>query len=293
VITLLTESDIDKLGLSLGQTKLFQRAVANYKVSVGSPVDGVTVGLAQLGIHGPKVDSNIQTGPQGVMSQGSFGGASGVAGSSGVPVPQVHPIFMPEIYLGLNTQGEETDFLDIPKFAAQIINPKDREEQTVCTTDGGELVFKTKGGPKKLALESVSPTLWLGANAKIMYSLLAKEELQVCEIPQYLAYTVQISHYAQTKDWISVLKYDNEYRRLQATYKFPWGSNIQHLSNFTLVEKPKGWPKTAQNQNGQFKGQKKGTDVCMLFNTGKCRFNPCKFKHCCSKCGFKDRKSVV
>jgi hypothetical protein len=45
-----------------------------------------------------------------------------------------------------------------------------------------------------------------------MYAMLQKDELGVKEIPQYLAYTVQISKYSQSKDWTSVVKYDNEYR---------------------------------------------------------------------------------
>jgi hypothetical protein len=270
VLGLLTAEDIIQLGLTLGQTRLLTKAIDTYSASI-NPVDSVTAGLSQLGIGG-KHGNAQQPATTNAL------GATAVVSSDGL-----HPIFRPEIFLGLNDTGEQIEYLDIPKYASNIVSSNDNQEQTVCSTDGGDLVFKAKSSTKKVTLESVTPSQWMGANSRILYALLAKGDLNVTDIAQYLSYTVQVSQYAQCKDWQSVLKYDNEYRRLQAIYKFAWGSNIQHLSNIALVDKGKiGFKQQGNNKNQS--QQKSPAEVCRLYNMGRCRFSPCKFRHVCNRC---------
>ena len=47
----------------------------------------------------------------------------------------------------------------------------------------------------------------------------------------YLAYTMELSNHYK---WVSVLKYDDEFRLLQATYNYPWSFDSNHLHSIIL-----------------------------------------------------------
>lgn len=70
-----------------------------------------------------------------------------------------------------------------------------------------------------------------------MYKLLKDGALDMASIPDYLGYTVKISQLADIYEWVTVLLYDREYRRQQATLRHPWGTENAHLHTVYLQRK--------------------------------------------------------
>lgn len=103
-------------------------------------------------------------------------------------------------------------------------------------------------GQQRPRLESVSLSQWVVANTRIFHSLLFSCKLPTSrDVRDYLAYTVKIMELAGKYEWTSVLKFDDEFCQLQATYSFPWSHGSTHLHQITLV--PKAKPK--QNTSTQ------------------------------------------
>ena len=59
------------------------------------------------------------------------------------------------------------------------------------------------------------------------------------DIQNYLAYTVKVMELSHRFQWPSVLKYDDEFRLLQATYGYPWSFDCNHLHTVILEPIPK------------------------------------------------------
>ena len=73
------------------------------------------------------------------------------------------------------------------------------------------------------------------ANTRIFYTLLSEGKLSAqSAIQDYLAYTVKIMELIARYDWKSILMYDNEFRKLQAIYKFSWSFDSTHLHTVLL-----------------------------------------------------------
>ncbi len=142
------------------------------------------------------------------------------------------------------------------------------------------------GYQKKLA--KVTPNEWNCANVVIMDKLMKKGTLGNKGTREYLNYTFIINELASRYSWEIVVKYDDEYRQIQAIYGFPWGEPVDHLSKVFLREKepppnPPAAPKGATARGSS------ATQSCSLYNSeGKeCHFTPCKFSHVCAICGKK------
>ena len=113
-------------------------------------------------------------------------------------------------------------------------NPYD--EQEIASSNLTSVLVRTlKGKPK---LESIAISTWIAANAKIMDRLIASDRLKtINDISNYLSYTVKIGELIETFTWVSVLQYDNEYRKLQFEYGFRWGSDSQQLHSRFLKQR--------------------------------------------------------
>ena len=57
---------------------------------------------------------------------------------------------------------------------------------------------------------------------------------------RYWGYTCKILEYNARFEWQSVLEFDHEYRKNQARFNFPWGTEIPHLSSVQLKDKRGG-----------------------------------------------------
>lgn len=169
--------------------------------------------------------------------------------------------------LGL-TGENETQYLDISQFTDNSV------------IGAAPLI----AGTDEPSLEKISPTIWIGANSKIMARLLNEGCLNNDQIYAYLAHSLKISQLAQSYTWQSVLKYDRAFRIYQAASNSSWGEDLQHLGTANLEKKTAG-PNKHTGQNRTEPGHKaEETRSCTLYNLGRCFFNPCKFIHKCERC---------
>ena len=77
-------------------------------------------------------------------------------------------------------------------------------------------------------------------NTRIFHKLLANRILNSHkDIQHNLAYTAKMMELANRFHWVSVLKYDDEFCLLQATYYYPWNFESNHLHTGLLQHIPK------------------------------------------------------
>ena len=115
-----------------------------------------------------------------------------------------------------------------------------------------------------------------------------KHPHKATELIQYnhIIYTASI-----TFPWVSVYKYDKDFRLHVAKYPTrSWSIILQTSWNLRLVAKNSHGsenPGTGQgNSNLMTKGNRPKKDVCYHYNSGRCSFGlSCKFYHRCAVCG--------
>ena len=74
-------------------------------------------------------------------------------------------------------------------------------------------------GQQKPKLESVTMFQWVVVNTTIFHTLLFSSKLPTSwDAKDYLACTVKVMELAGKYEWTSILKYDDEFHQLQATY---------------------------------------------------------------------------
>ena len=166
------------------------------------------------------------------------------------------------------------------------------EAKVAGGVEGQPELFMRTGYQKKLS--KVSPNEWNCANVMIMDKLIRKGALGDRGVREYLNYTFIINELASRYSWESVLKYDDEYRQLQATRCFPWGEQVDHFSKVFLREKepprqpPPSDPKGGTaSKSGKSATQSRGIQSCGLYNSEEkeCYYKYCKFAHVCAICG--------
>ena len=136
-----------------------------------------------------------------------------------------------------------------------------------------------------------------------MYKLIQDNKLEnIQDILDYQSYTIRVHQLCQRFTLQSVFIYDREYRRLQSSLCFRWGTDVgHHLQAVSLLPKVGTTQGQGAPQRGSaFHGNKlprqgpkgpvtaQGQVICIKFNqhTG-CSFTACRFKHVCSvpNCG--------
>ena len=129
------------------------------------------------------------------------------------------------------------------------------------------------------------------SNTRIFYNLLASRKLQSLEdIQHYLGYMIKITELANKFQWVSILKYDDQFRILQATYNYPWCFDSNHLHTVLLEPIPKS-PLTNRplkgpsDHNSNFASTtNEGCTICRNFNSSKgCSFPSCVYEHACNR----------
>ena len=200
----------------------------------------------------------------------------------------------PQIHLSSAAGKSAPNHLDICDFVQTCV-----EEEVLLGGQGDQQII-VKSGPKKPRLENLSLSQWSVANLAILYRLIGENKLQGTNLLDYLSYTTKIYQLVQRYSLISVLLYDREYRKLQASLNFRWGTDVQHLSNIHLQVRERPAAQNSQQKktfpfkpvrNGQVKTD---TPVCRNFNSQKgCSFLDCKFKHICIIPGCKQAHSAL
>ncbi len=147
-------------------------------------------------------------------------------------------------------------------------------------------------GQQRPRLSNVSWQQWVIANTRIFHALLFSSKVPTLQdIRDYLAYTVKVMELAGKYEWVSVLKFDDEYRQLQATYSLPWSYDSPHLHELILVPRAKPRASAApQPSSGNpatpafatYSGD--GRIICRSFNQRNgCHPPSCSFAHVCNR----------
>ncbi|MEW8547234.1 MAG: hypothetical protein AB2693_27300 [Candidatus Thiodiazotropha sp.] len=199
----------------------------------------------------------------------------------------------PQIHLSAAAGKSTSNYLDICDFAQTGV-----EEEVVLGNQGDQQII-VKSGPKKPRLENLTLCQWSVANLAILYKLVGENKLQGPSLMDYLSYTTKVYQLVQRYSLVSVMLYDREYRKLQASLSFRWGTDVQHLSNIHLQARDKPVAQGSQQKKvpALFKVNKNGptkTEICRNFNSQKgCSFADCKFKHICIIPGCKQGHSAL
>jgi hypothetical protein len=291
-LSLITEVDVVGIGLTLGQRKVLISAIQEFKVSnKSSRVDRPQATAIHPDGDG-QASRNVETTLDQLITSMTSDTPAATSSTAGI----VHnlrisqndhqnanttPLYQgqradldPLVYLA----NQNPDYLDIVDFVPQTsVTSNNSLEQTVSSRDGVNLVLKT--GPRKPKLHEVDQAMYMAASSRILAHMLNSGKLGSTQTAHYLAYMVKIGMLAQRYQWHSVLVYDREYRKMQATYKFPWGSDTQHLAQVYLLEKSTkpAVPVRVHNYPKQ--------ESCRLYNHATCTYgNNCKFAHNCLIC---------
>lgn len=204
----------------------------------------------------------------------------------------------PHIHISAAAGGKSVSHLDICDFVQSNI-----AEEVVLGGQGEQQII-VKAGPKKPRLENLTLCQWSVANLAILYKLCNDQQLVGPALMDYLSYTTKIYQLVQRYSLVSVLLYDREYRKLQASMKFRWGTEVQHLTNVHLQprDRPvaqgsqpskKGQSQLGQKQTKLEKG-KADNVVCKNYNSQKgCSYQQCKFKHSCILPGCYQKHSAI
>jgi len=120
--------------------------------------------------------------------------------------------------------------LRIVDFIDKLVPTTD--ERTISEVGLTKLLFY---GPKKPKLDSVSLAQWVISNTRIFHTVVQLGKLPPsADVQHYLAYTVKIMKLSSRFTWASVLRYDDEFRHLQAIYNYPWSYDSPHLHTVIL-----------------------------------------------------------
>ncbi|MES9970253.1 MAG: hypothetical protein ABW092_09480, partial [Candidatus Thiodiazotropha sp.] len=197
----------------------------------------------------------------------------------------------PQIYLSAAASGKSAPtHYDITDFVAT------NSEEEIFVGGNGTQQVVLKSGPKKPKLENVTLAQWSVANLAILYKLLGDNKLHAGNILDYLSYTTKFCQLVQKFSLVSVLMYDREYRKLQSSHDFRWGTDVPHLHTVHLQPKAlQGTPApnsaranhiSAKYQSHNTPMTLDGKVICKLFNSNSgCHYRECRYVHQCSQVG--------
>ena len=278
---LMRSEDVDDMVIpQRGQIRLLQAAIAEAKNndSVPSTTPPVTtpttdtIPPATPADPGLSIDTILRNLPQATADL-----------TPRQDVTFTRPEFDPSYHLiaGKSSGAEKPlDIVDFVGISCKIEN--DVEHVVSDSGDGNSLVLKSSS--KKPKLESLTIWQWALGAIRINDELVRLGRLPTDESKrQYWGYCCKILELNARFEWISILNYDKEYRGHQARFKFPWGTEIPHLSSVQLKDKKpqfqnksnlKGKQSTQSQNNSKF--------ICRDFNKDRCTHSPCRFVHKCS-----------
>ena len=192
-----------------------------------------------------------------------------------------------EMFLRTAQLPKAEEVRQIIDFVGNIIPRED--ERTI--SDGGNTKLIVSYGPKKPKLEQVTFSQWVIANTIMFYNLMISRKLNSLEdIQNYLAYTVKVMELSNRFQWPSVLKYDDEFRLLQATYSYPWSFDCNHLHTVILEPIPKTPTPTHSTRRAPGPSTRfavttsEGRTIFRGYNPPRgCSFPNCVYEHACNR----------
>ncbi|MEW8546117.1 MAG: hypothetical protein AB2693_21565 [Candidatus Thiodiazotropha sp.] len=206
----------------------------------------------------------------------------------------------PQIHIATAYGKSAPTYLDICDFVTSNV-----EEELIIGSHGDQQIL-VKSGPRKPKLENLTLSQWSVANLSILYKLSRDGKLIGQSLMDYLSYTTKVYQLVQRYNLISVFLYDREYRKLQASEGFRWGTDVQHLHQINLQPREKSQTaqsqvtkkiqasgSVAKNSHGN-RPEKRDLGICRNFNSTKgCTFPQCKYKHQCILPGCSQKHSAV
>ena len=179
------------------------------------------------------------------------------------------------------------DFVDVTYSAAERV--------LSAGTGPEEFEIVCRSGSRKPKLEGLTISQWSLANIAILYKMFEEGSIKLEEVFDYLSYTSHIYSLIGTHELVSVYLYDREYRRLQCTHKFRWGTAIGHLAPSYLRLRPATQvggarprlsqrPEWPRQRASSFLSQSTGErTICRNYNSKLgCSFQGCRFDHICN-----------
>ena len=164
----------------------------------------------------------------------------------------------------------------------------DGTEEELCAQGGTKLFLRTSR--QKPAVENITLAQWVSANAPIMAKLIDDDVLNSREkLLDYLQYVQDFGDFAQVCEHNSLMIYDQEFRKKQATKGSSWAVSDVHLSTFYLHRRQRAAPAGQQHRNPRTNTpprllDNEGKEICRNFNSNTCQRENCRFSHVCSLC---------
>ena len=298
-VKLLKDSMIQKhfKGLNIAQTLLLQEAVASI-VTPPTPapatVDNPSTSNQSSGGSAPNASCESQ--PPRLERQDldmssvwrlldNANGDSQLAQDH--PNPQAgKPAMFDPFCFDSNVTTETSKCRDIKDFVTLL----QQNDKQVFKMGGVELTIP-ESKPK---LESITPLQYMEASLKILREMAIKDGADLETVLHYCGYLIKIATMGQRFNWQSVLKYDYEYRRYQASNQFQWGADNAYTMMLFLKDSMTKDPAPQQSSRrnstntGRFRSRydpASGRIVCEKFNgRNGCTLPMCKFAHVCLAC---------
>ena len=167
---------------------------------------------------------------------------------------------------------------DIGKFVTNVAGKAD--EDSVVSIGGVQF---TMTGDKKVPLEKIKIQQYMEGSLSILRAMVIEESMPLQGVLDHINYLIQVSRFAQTFSWSTVLNYDAIYRKQQSELGFRWGMSSSTLMQTQL--RVDNMQQTTNKPQQQTKDPKTGKTICQRWN-GKlgCTLQVCHFAHVCRTC---------
>ena len=120
-----------------------------------------------------------------------------------------------DIMLHPRTPGKSRSLVDF------VDDCRQRNQEEILAENGLSQSLISYGA-KKVKLDQVSMLQFVITSMRILYHLISKQIDSYNEIKHYLAYVIKCMELAMRYEWQSVLRYDDEFRQLEALQDVPW-----------------------------------------------------------------------
>ena len=203
-----------------------------------------------------------------------------------------------------NNEGKQNTFdpfeFELWKHSADTLKCRDIrdfvslfQEQSINTSKVTVGEIEVSLPESKTKLESITPLQYMEASLRILREMAIKDAAPPESILNYVGYLIKTANMGQRFNWKSMLKYDAEYRKAQATAGFPWGADNAYMMQLFLREDGKpsyGNHGNSSRQDSPANQRSKydpasGRVICERFNgRNGCSLRFCNYAHLCRTC---------
>lgn len=177
---------------------------------------------------------------------------------------------------GFGNGPHASKFRDITKFVTGAGTNVDSSGEEALVIGGK----KYTTNERKITLDRLSNVQYAESSLSVLREMIVEEKMTPARILDHINYLIQISRFAQSFPWQSVLRYDGIYRRQQSELGFRWGTGSPILMQTQLSVTPRITPARKPQQKDN-----KGRIICQMWNgVSGCTFHNCKFAHVCREC---------